>query len=82
MKLDIKVDLEDECYQVAFETSQAQTLKELKQILAIVRALSAYHELDPELGLEDLEEIVDKTQELNKEIFTFIIGPEEIEVDI
>lgn len=82
MKVDINVQMEDESYHVGFSINQAKTLKELKQILAIVRALSAYHELDPELGLEDLEEIVDKTQEFNKEVFTFIIGPEEIEVDI
>jgi hypothetical protein len=62
--------------------SETQSLKNYKCLLMSVRAYALLFDLDPELDLDDLEEIAEKTAELGKDSFTFVIGPEEIEVDI
>lgn len=82
MLVDIHYLGEEEGHSLKFQTSQVKTLKELKTALSIIFIFAAEYEMDPELELEDLEEIVEKTQELGKDNFTVFIRPEDIEVDI
>lgn len=82
MLVDIQDLSPEEGHSLKFLTSKVKTLKELKTALSIIFIFSAEYEMDPELTPEDLEEIVEKTQELGKESFTVYIRPEDIEVDI
>lgn len=82
MLVDIHDLSPEEGHSLKFQISKVKTLKELKTALSIIFIFSAEYEMDPELTPEDLEEIVEKTQELGKESFTVYIRPEDIEVDI
>lgn len=82
MNIDVNFDPKLPQITLELKLSEAQSLKSYKCLLMSVRAYSSMFDLDPELELDDLEEIVEKTAECGKDRFTFIIGPDEIEVDI
>lgn len=82
MLVDINFLNKDDGHSLQFKTDNVKTLKELKTALSIIFIFSAEYEMDPELSLEDLEEIVEKAQELEKPFFTVYIRPEDIEIDI
>lgn len=82
MLVDIHYHNEDDGHSLKFQTDHVKTLKELKTALSIIFIFAAEYEMDPELSLEDLEEIVEKAQELEKQSFTVTIRPEDIEIDI
>lgn len=82
MNIHVVYDPKLEQIQMGISLEELASLKNYKTVLLSLQAYAAMVELDPELSLEDLEEIAEKTQELGKDRFTFIIGPEEIEVDI
>lgn len=82
MQIDVEIDARTNQINLGFELEHIKTLKDYKAILFSVRAYASMVDLDPELELEDIEEIAEKTLECGKQRFVVQINPDEIEVDI
>jgi hypothetical protein len=72
----------DSAYYLAFKIDDIKTDKHLQDIITAVCCFSMDFELDPELEVEDLQEIIDKTYELENDKFTICISEDGIEADI
>jgi len=82
MKVDIQIAKDHEQVDITFYCDAFTTPRHYREAIHIVTCFSYEFDLDPELEDEDLEEIIEKTRELEKEEFTFNINEEGIEVDI
>lgn len=82
MKCSIEFIESEQMIKVNFKVDDFSGLRSLKETLLIVGGMASQNDLDPELSIEDIDEIVQKTRELGKSSFTFEIGESEIEVDI
>lgn len=82
MKLDFDIDKFSGNYLLKFNVDQFKSDIDHKMAITIVTCVSLDYDLDPELEVEDMRDILDKTLELGKEEFTFEIGEDGIEVDI
>lgn len=83
MLIDVDIDKFSGGYLLNFPIHQFKSENDCKMAIAIVTCFAYDHELDPELDVEDMQEIIDKTKELAKESFTFTISEDDgIEVDI
>lgn len=82
MKVDISVAKDEVQVDITFFCDAFTGPKSYREAIHIVTCFSYDFDLDPELGPEDLEEIIEKTRELEKDQFTFVINEEGIEVDI
>ncbi|EPZ50748.1 hypothetical protein M902_3125 [Bacteriovorax sp. BAL6_X] len=72
-------------YKVTFPLSEFSDLSDLsdfKMSIAIIKVFSADMELEPELEVDDIKEIVEKTKELDQDRFIVEIYEDGIEVDI
>ena len=82
MLIDIDFEAKDEQVKIVIAIENLKILRDYRNALYVIRACALDFDLEPELEIEDLEEICEKTAELEKDHFTVIIGPTEIEVDI
>ncbi len=82
MKVDIQIAKDCEQVDIKFFCDEFTTPRHYREAIHIVTCFSYEFDLDPELEAEDLEEIIEKTRELEKDEFTFNINEEGIEVDI
>lgn len=82
MLIDLDFEAKDEQVKIMIALSNLKSLRDFRNTLYLIRACALDFDLEPELEIEDLEEISEKTAELEKDYFTVIIGPSEIEVDI
>lgn len=82
MKVDIQIAKDCEQIDIKFFTEEFKTPRNYREAIHIVTCFSYEFDLDPELEDEDLEEIIEKTKELEKDEFTFNINEDGIEVDI
>lgn len=82
MKVDISVAKDETEVKITFFCDSFNGPKNYREAIHIVTCFSYEFDLDPELEAEDLEEIIEKTKELELDQFTFVISEEGIEVDI
>ncbi len=82
MKIDVDIDKFTGGYKIIFPISEFKEKSDYKMGIQIIRCFSNDMELDPELEVEDMQDILDKTEELQKLFFTVEISEEGIEVDI
>lgn len=82
MKIDVDIDKFSGGYKIVFPLKEFNEKTDYKMAIELIRIFAADVELDPELELSDMEEIVEKTEELTKQFFTVEISAEGIEVDI
>lgn len=64
-----------------FKTEHFAKQRDFKEALAIVFMISADYYLDPELGPEDLSELVAKAKEESKENLCFFVSEEGLELE-
>ena len=65
----------------SFKLLNLNTDKDFKEALAIIVILSADYYLDPELGVEDLQDYVNQAKENNKAKMTLEISEEGLELE-
>ncbi len=82
MKVDVDIDKFTQAYVLKFNTEVFKTEHDLKMAITIITVFANDFDLDPELEPSDMQEIVDKTLELEKDIFVVDINEDGIEVDI
>ncbi len=82
MILDVDIDKFSGGYKLSFGLEQFSSDSDFKMCMAIIKVFSADMELEPELDIEDMKEIVEKTKELTKQRFIVEIYEDGIEVDI
>lgn len=82
MKIDVDIDKFTGGYRIQFPLGEFKESVDFKMAITIIRCFSLDMELDPELEVADMQEIIDKTEELSKPHFTVEISEEGIEVDI
>ena len=82
MIIDVDIDKFSGGFKIQFPLAQFNSELELKMAVAIVESFANSMGLDPELEPQDVQEIINKVEELGKDKFTVEIGDEEIEVDI
>jgi quinol monooxygenase YgiN len=82
MIIDVDIDKFSGGFKVQFPVNQFKVETDAKMAIAIIEAFANAMGLDPELESEDIQDIIDKVEELSKDKFTVEISEEEIEVDI
>ncbi|AYF44656.1 MULTISPECIES: hypothetical protein [Halobacteriovorax] len=82
MKIDVDIDKFSGGYKLTFPLSEFNDLTDSKMAIAIIKVFSADMELEPELSPDDIDDIIDKTKELEQERFIVEIYEDGIEVDI
>ncbi|EQC52333.1 hypothetical protein [Bacteriovorax sp. DB6_IX] len=82
MIIDVDIDKFTGGFKVQFPLNQFNDDSDLKMAILLINTFAHEMELDPELGPDDMEEIVEKTKELGKDRFTVEISEDDIEVDI
>lgn len=82
MLVDVDLDKFNGGYRVQFPLAQFKEDQDLKMAIVIIKCFAGDMELDPELDPEDMQDIIDKTEELGKNKFTVEIYEDGIEVDI
>ncbi|MBL6989860.1 MAG: hypothetical protein ISR65_08780 [Bacteriovoracaceae bacterium] len=82
MKIDVEFDSTEQTSKLTFYEAEFSKKRDYAMAIAIVRIFSNDFGLEPELGAKNIEGLVEKTQELDKSQFTFLINDEGIEVDI
>lgn len=82
MKVDITIDEKSLSSIVSFDLADFSTPKSYKDTLAIIMMIAADYSLDPELELEDLENIVNSGKENNDKKVVFVINEDEIEAEL
>jgi hypothetical protein len=82
MKVDVDIDKFTQAYVLKFNTEEFKSEHDLKMSITIITVFANDFDLDPELEPADMQEIVDKTLELDKTTFVVDINEDGIEVDI
>ncbi|MDD0853090.1 hypothetical protein HBN50_08280 [Halobacteriovorax sp. GB3] len=82
MLVDFDIDKFSGKYLIKFNLDQFKGEADYKMAITIVTCVSLDYDLDPEIEVGDIQDICDKTEELGKDVFTFEIGDDGIEVDI
>lgn len=82
MKIDVDIDKFSGGYKLTFPLSEFNDLADFKMCIAITKVFSADMELEPELEVDDIKEIIEKTKELDQSRFIVEIYEDGIEVDI
>lgn len=82
MLVDIDIDKFSKGYRLKFPVEVFKSEDDFKMGITIITVFSLDFDLDPDLEVEDMKEILEKCQELQKPMFTVEIGDEGIEVDI
>lgn len=82
MLVDIQIDEKSLNAIVTFKLTNFKNQKDFKDSLAIIMMVAGDFSLDPELELEDLQEIVDKGQQEQAQKLIFIISEDEIEAEL
>lgn len=82
MKIDVDIDKFSGGYKIVFPVAEFKEKSDYKMAISIIRCFANDIELDPELEVSDMEEIVEKAEELTKAVFTVEITDDGIEVDI
>ena len=82
MLVDVDIDKFSKSYLLKFEVKNFKSPDDYKMAVTVVTCFSNDYDLDPELDDSDMKEIVEKTIELEKDLFTFDINEDGIEVDI
>jgi hypothetical protein len=82
MLVDVDIDKFSKSYLLKFKVENFKSPDDYKMAVTIVTCFSNDYDLDPELDDNDMREIVEKTIELEKDLFTFDINDDGIEVDI
>lgn len=82
MKIDVDIDKFSGGYKIIFPVAEFKEVQDYKMAISIIGCFANDQELDPELEVSDMEEIIDKCEELTKAVFTVEINSDGIEVDI
>lgn len=80
MLVDFKIDPKAQCALIKFNPQNISSDKDTKDLLSLMTIVCADFYLDPELELEQLEEIITKGKEENKQI-EILIDEEGIELE-
>jgi hypothetical protein len=81
MQLDISIDEKTLDAQLSFKLSDFKSAKHYKDALAIIMMVAGDYSLDPEMEIEDLEDIVQKGMDEQAQKVIFFINEDEIEAE-
>jgi hypothetical protein len=81
MLVDINFDEKNHETFATFELKNIENERSIKELLAIITMISADYYLDPEIGIEDVQNFIASVDGKNKTLMTFSINEEGLELE-
>lgn len=82
MKIDIDFNKDEQSAYLTFYNCEFKEKRDFIVAISTIEIFSGDFSLDPELEIEDLEDILKQSKQKNSDKFIVIINEDEIEVDL
>ena len=82
MLVDIKFQKDHQSASLSFKVDDFKDLLSRQECLAILSLTAADFYLDPELGMDDLEELVEQARESKKQSLIFYLHEDGLELEL